>query len=124
VKPSSVRRTALSLPGAKERETWGEATFRVKEKIFVVLTRTEASVKARKEHQHSIIASDPKTFAVAPYVGRFGWIMVRLATVPPDAMRVLVTDAWRLTAPKRAVAAFEKRQSPPRRAGAVQRRRR
>jgi len=107
MRPSTVRRIALSLPDARERETWGEATFRVREKIFVVLGRTEATVKARKEHQHSIIASDPRTFGVAPYVGRHGWITVRLATVEPAAMRVLVTESWRLTAPKRTVAKFD-----------------
>ncbi len=68
-----------------------------------------ATVKARKEHQHTIIGSDPRTFSVAPYVGRFGWVMVRLSTVSARAMRVLVVDAWRLTAPKRAVAAYDKK---------------
>jgi hypothetical protein len=108
VKASEVRRIALSLPETEERETWGEPTFRTKNRIFVTLTSDgkHAAVKARKEHQHSIVASNPKTFSVAAYVGRFGWISVRLATVSPRAMRVLIIDAWCRTAPKRAVAAY------------------
>ena len=31
-----LRRLCLSLPGVEERETWGEATFRVRDKIFVI----------------------------------------------------------------------------------------
>jgi hypothetical protein len=109
VKPGEVRRIALSLPGARERETWGAATFRVKDKIFVLLSEDGkvVSVKARKEHQQSIIASAPKTFAVAPYVGRFGWVTVQLATVAKESLRVLIIDAWRRTAPKRAVTRFD-----------------
>ncbi|MGZ6300004.1 MAG: hypothetical protein ACXWMN_05890 [Candidatus Limnocylindria bacterium] len=30
------RRLCLALPEAEERETWGEATFRVKDKIFAM----------------------------------------------------------------------------------------
>ena len=109
IRASDVRRLALSLPKAKERETWGEATFRVGEKIFMILGHNgrEASVKARPEHQQSIIASDRRSFAVAPYVGRFGWVTVKLKTVDRAAMRVLVIDAWRLTAPKRLVKSYD-----------------
>ncbi len=109
MRPADVRRIALALPDVEERETWGEPTFRVQGRIFAVVDRStgSASIKARKEHQHSIIASDPRTFSVAPYVGRFGWVLARLDTLGLEAMRVLITDAWRLTAPKRVVAAFE-----------------
>jgi hypothetical protein len=127
MRPSAVRRIALLLPHTVERETWGERTFRTKNKIFVILGSNGklATVKARKEHQHSIIASDRKTFSVAPYVGRFGWITVRLATVDTQAMGVLIIDAWRRTAPKRIVAAYDAKEQrgprparakPPRRA--------
>lgn len=104
-----VRRIALSLPEAEERATWGEPTFRVRDKIFVTLSADggRASVKARKEHQQTIIASDPGAFSVAPYVGRHGWVSVRVGRVRSQAMRALIIDAWRLTAPKRLMAALE-----------------
>jgi hypothetical protein len=54
-----------------------------------------------------LLASDPATFGVASHVGRHGWTTVRLDRVDPDEMRELVVDAWRRTAPKRAVAAFD-----------------
>ena len=40
--------------------------------------------------------------------GRFGWTTIRLDRVDPDELRELVVEAWRRTAPKRAVAAFDK----------------
>jgi hypothetical protein len=50
---------------------------------------------------------DPETFFVPPYVGSSGWIGVRFRSVDREEMRELVTEAWRLTAPKRAVANFD-----------------
>jgi hypothetical protein len=109
MRASDVRQIALALPEAQERETWGAATFRVRDKIFVTLSADgkSASVKARKEHQQTIIASDPRTFSIAPYVGQHGWVSVRVGRVRARAMRVLIVDAWRLTAPKRTVLAYE-----------------
>jgi hypothetical protein len=100
---------ALALPESEERETWGEATFRVHDRIFLMMTEDEtlASVKATRDEQDIVIASDPKTFSPAPYVGRHGWVRVVLRTVEPDMMAMLINEAWRLTAPKRLVAMFD-----------------
>ena len=104
-----LRRLALSLPEAEERETWGEATFRVRDKIFVMLSPSgeTAGVKTSPDEQQALVHAEPETFAVAPYTGRFGWVTVRLATVDPEHMRELVTGAWRRTAPKRLAATYD-----------------
>lgn len=107
--PADVRSFALSLPETEERETWGEATFRVRNKIFVTLSDepAQAGVKASLEDQEALLAMDPETFAPSHYTGRFGWVTVRLATVEPDLMRELVVGAWKRTATKRMVQAYE-----------------
>jgi hypothetical protein len=104
-----LRELALGLPGAQERETWGHPTFRVRDKIFASMADdgSVASVKATPEDQAELLAADPKTFGVASHVGRYGWVTVRLDRVDPGEMRELVTDAWRRTAPARAVKAFD-----------------
>jgi len=109
ISPEKVRTTALSLPEAEEKETWGEATFRVRDKIFTVLGETgkAAGVKASKEDQALLIASDPETFSVSEYVGRFGWVTVQLARVDAKTMEALIIDAWRRTAPKRTVKEYD-----------------
>jgi hypothetical protein len=50
---------------------------------------------------------NPGTFFVPPYVGPSGWVGVHYHTVDRDEMRELLTEAWRLTAPKRLVASFD-----------------
>jgi hypothetical protein len=104
-----LRQVVSSLPEAEERETWGHPTFRVGNKMFAAMSDDgrEASVKATREEQAALIAADPETFGVPAYVGRHGWVSVQLATVDPDELRELLVEAWRQTAPKRLVAAFD-----------------
>jgi hypothetical protein len=109
VSGSWVRKQALALPRVEERETWGEATFRVQGRIFVMLPpgRQLASVKATLDDQAALLEMDPETFSASPYTGRFGWVTARLASVDADLMQRLLVAAWRRTAPRRLVASHE-----------------
>jgi hypothetical protein len=104
-----ARRVALSFPGAVEKETWGHPTFRVRDKMFAAMDAagTSMSVKAGKEAQAALVGSEPETFSIPAYVGHHGWIGVALARVDPEEMGELLEDAWRATAAKRAVAAYD-----------------
>ena len=104
-----LRTIALALPGAEERETWGSATFRVRDKIFVMMSGDglSASVKATRDEQSALLAEDPVTFTVPAYVGHHGWVGVDLRRVGGEQLRELVTEAWRMTAPRRVVRAFD-----------------
>ena len=105
----TVRKLALALPDAIEQETWGTPTFRVRKKIFVMFSdeQSEAWVKSTHDEQRALTQMDPETFFVPPYVGPSGWVGVRFRTVDRNEMRELITEAWRMTAPKRLVDAFD-----------------
>ena len=109
MRAEALREIALSLPGAEERETWGDATFRVRNKIFVILRTdgTRASVKAARDEQQALVAENPVAYYLPAYVAQHGWIGVRIARARTDEVRELVIDAWRMTATKRAVRAFD-----------------
>jgi hypothetical protein len=106
---SDVRAFVLSLPEAHEVEQWGHPTFRVRDKIFASLAPDEATagVKASLEVQQALVNSEPETFGVADYVGRYGWMTVQLTRVEADEMKELITEAWRRTAPKKLVKQFD-----------------
>jgi len=109
MRKDTVRRFALTLPEAEERETWETATFRVRSKIFMMFSEQErhAWVKSTHDEQRALVATDPETFFVPPYVGPSGWVGIVIRSVDRDEMCELVTEAWRLTAPKRLLAAFD-----------------
>ncbi|MET0476365.1 MAG: MmcQ/YjbR family DNA-binding protein [Actinomycetota bacterium] len=98
-----------SLPEAEERETWGHPTFRVRDRMFAAMSDDgqEASVKATRQEQAALVSAAPETFGIPAYVGRHGWVSIQLATVDPAEVRELIVEAWRQTAPKRLVAAYD-----------------
>jgi hypothetical protein len=109
MRAGTLRTFALSLPEAEERETWETATFRVRDRIFMMFSERErhAWIKATFDEQQALIAMDADAFFVPPYVGPKGWIGVVIAKADAGELRELVTEAWRMTAPKRLVAAFD-----------------
>jgi len=110
MKPDALRAIALSLPEAEERATWGDATFRVRNKIFVIM-RTDgkrASIKATHDEQHALVAENPSTYYLPEYVAHHGWVGVRIARARTDEVRELVIEAWRMTASKQAVRTFDR----------------
>ena len=101
-----LRRICLALPRAYEQETWGEATFRVRGKIFVVAREdddgTTFSCKAPPGSQFVLVNADPQRFYVPPYVGHKGWVGVRLDGRPDwDEVARIVKRSYLLVAPKR-----------------------
>jgi hypothetical protein len=108
-----LRQVVRSLPEAEERETWGHPTFRVRDRMFAAMSDDgqEASVKATRQEQAALVSAAPETFGIPAYVGRHGWVSIQLATVDPAELRELIVEAWRQTAPKRLVAAYDSGRS-------------
>jgi hypothetical protein len=104
-----VRRIAMGLPEVEEVLTWGtDVTFRVRGKIFAIGGEGSSgvSIKASLESQADLLALDAETFRKSAYVGRFGWVTVDLDRVDEGHLEELLREAWRMTAPKRLVAAL------------------
>jgi hypothetical protein len=97
-----VRAIAIALPEVEEKLTWEtDVTFRVRDKIFVIGGDGSdgISVKASLTTQADLIDLDPETFSKSAYVGRFGWVTVRLDRIDRPLLEKLLRDAWRATAP-------------------------
>jgi len=109
VRADTIRRFALSLPEAEERETWGTATFRVGSRIFTMFSEEErhAWVKSTFDEQLALVAMFPDTFFVPPYVGPSGWVGVVISKVDPQEMRELIAESWRMTAHRELVQAYD-----------------
>lgn len=110
-----LRAFCMALPGTHEKLTWGDGehegdvTFRVKDKIYLITGQEGggASIRTSMDQQAELMDAFPDAFSSAPYVGRFGWVNVKLDLAPPEVVRGVILGAWRRMAPKAVVAEFD-----------------
>ena len=101
--PSNIerlRRICLALPETHEEIAWGsDVNLRVRGKTFCFPGEIAMTVKVPKDALIGLL-EDPR-FALAAYVGRFGWLTMQLVE-PIDWAEValLVRGSYRLIAPK------------------------
>ncbi|GAA3192469.1 MmcQ/YjbR family DNA-binding protein [Actinocorallia longicatena] len=80
--------------------------FRVRGKGFCYLDEAEETImlKALREEQEALVSEDPEVFSPSWSAGRFAWVNIDLTRVDPEELAELVTEGWRLSAPKRLAA--------------------
>lgn len=95
------REIALALPSTEEKSHFAQPDFRVRGKIFCGLStdETRGTLKLTPELQ-TVVAEDSAFTPAAGAWGRSGWTYVELARVSAGALRDLITESWRLVAPK------------------------
>lgn len=75
-----LRKICRRLPGSSETVTFGHPTFQVNSRTFAVLEEYKGelgiAVKVEKELQ-GIFLDDPRFFRT-PYVGKHGWVTLRV----------------------------------------------
>lgn len=103
-----VRQICAQLPESSERLSHGEPTFFVRNKVFVMFANNHHNdghvavwLPVPPGFQEGLIDSAPDTFFKPPYVGVRGWVGVELARMNDADLRMYLTMAWELIAPKR-----------------------
>lgn len=114
-----MRTICLGLPEAEEKPFGGHTSpaFRIRDKLFVMTSEdgTSMTLKARPGVQEALVGDDAARFFIPPYVGAKGWIGVRLRERPGgsplehdwDELADLITESFRMTAPKRVAARLD-----------------
>jgi hypothetical protein len=118
-----VRRLALALPETSERPSWGNASWRVRNRLFVwerplrpadLLALGDAApsgaiLGARVEHlgaKEALLAEDPAVYFTTPHFEGYAAVLVRLEQIAVDELGELIVDAWLCQAPKRLAREF------------------
>ena len=105
-----VRRIALSLPATTEKPSYGTPGFRVKDKLFARM-RDEGDVLVvwvpDLGEKEALVAAEPEKFFTTPHYDGHPTVLVRLDAVEVDELEELLTEAWRIRAPKRLVEQFD-----------------
>ena len=111
VSHDDVRRIALDLPGAYEQESYGgRPSWRTKPRGFTwIRDDPEALVVwvESVEDKEALIASEPDKFFTTPHYDGNAIVLVRLESVDVDEAAELVTEPWRLRAPKSLVKEWD-----------------
>jgi hypothetical protein len=110
VTEADVRAAALALPATTEKPSYGTPGFRVKDKLFARI-REEGDVLALwcsdVDEKAALIASEPDKFFTTPHYDGYAMVLVRFAAIDRDELRELLTESWRLRAPKRLLTEFD-----------------
>lgn len=109
-----LRQICLALPESHEKEAWGDPTWRVRNRIFVMQkgnvggSRSSVWLKAPDGTQGALVAG-PDRFFVPPYVGHKGWVGVYMdgRRVDWEGVADLIEESYRLIAPKRLLEGLD-----------------
>jgi hypothetical protein len=105
-----VRRLALSLPETTEKSSYGTPGFRVKDRLFARV-REEGDVLVvwcwDVEEKEALIAEEPDRYFTLPHYDGHPTVLVRFGAVDVDDLTDVLTESWRIRAPKRVRTAFD-----------------
>jgi hypothetical protein len=125
-----VRRLALALPETSERPSHGNASWRVRDKLFVWERPLRPAdlralggaaphgpiLGARVEHlgaKEALIADDPDVYFTTPHFDGYAAVLVRLDEIDVDELEELIAEAWLCQAPKRLAKQFLESATEP-----------
>jgi hypothetical protein len=109
VSENDVRAVALSLPATTEKPSYGTPGFRVKDRLFARL-REEGDLLvwvADEGEKRGLVASEPDKFFTTQHYDGHASVLVRLAAVDEAELRELLTESWRLRAPRKLAEEFD-----------------
>ena len=98
------------LPETEEGTWFRTPCLRVRKKSFCRMKEDGETLVVRVvdlEDKEALLRSDPETFFTTPHYDGYPYVLVRLDRVDPQQLRELIEDAWRLSAPKRVLAAYD-----------------
>jgi hypothetical protein len=104
VTEEDVRQIALSFPGAYEHESYGgRPSWRSKPRTFAWIRDEPDALVAwvdSLQDKEALIASDPGKFFTTPHYDGHAVVLIRLEAVDVDEVAELLTDSWRVRAPR------------------------
>ena len=98
------------LPETEEGTWFRTPCLRVRKKSFCRMKEDGETLVVRVvdlEDKDALLRSDPDVFFTTPHYDGYPYVLVRLDRVEPQQLRELIEDAWRLSAPKRVLAAYD-----------------
>lgn len=107
---ADIRRVALALPETTEKLSWGTPFFRVRNRGFARIREEGDALAvwcADEGEKQAMIASEPAKFFTTAHYDGYPMVLVRFGAIDVDELTELLTESWRLRAPRRLVAELD-----------------
>jgi hypothetical protein len=91
----------------KEGASWTNITFKGKGFAWVNHPDDRAMIKAHHDERDALLATAPAVYEAGWATNSTAWVKVRLELADPDEVFELLEEAWRMTATKRAIRAYD-----------------
>jgi len=113
MKFEAVRRIALEFPGVEEGLSYGTPAFRVGGRFLARLREDGESlaIKCGFDERDFRLQADPNVFFTTEHYRGYPTVLVRLSAIRPTVLRDVMEQAWRRSAAKRVVAAYDRETS-------------
>ena len=106
-----VRRIASAFPGATEKPSYGgRPSWRTPKQMFIWIREAPEALVVwveSGEDKLAMISSEPDKFFTTDHYDGHPIVLVRLEGVDVEEATELITESWRLRAPKKVVAEWD-----------------
>jgi hypothetical protein len=95
-----VERIGCELPEVTIGEWYRQRALVVAGKGLIHLGDGDDDLRVPTPEKDDLLASRPEVFSTIPHLDGSPWVIVRLAAISTVELGELLTDAWRMKAPK------------------------
>jgi hypothetical protein len=105
-----VKAAAAALPGIEESTSYGTPALKVRGKLVARMKdRDTLVVRCLIDEKEFLLEADPRIYFETDHYKGWPAMLVRLRRIGEAELRLRLERAWRLQAPKRLVAGFDRR---------------
>ncbi len=97
----TVRKIGLALPGVEESTVYGSPALKVRGKLMACIAINKAAepnslvVRVDFEQRAELLEADPQTYYMKDHYLNYPSVLVRLSQIQPEALKDLLTMAWK-----------------------------
>ena len=107
-----LRKLATALPEVTEKPCFGTPAWYVRKKLIARFREEDGDgdtfvVKCEIDEREALVASDPRKFSVTDHYRNYPMVIVHMKKIGAREVTELLTDGWRMCAPKKLVAEFD-----------------
>jgi hypothetical protein len=104
------------FPGVQEGTSYGTPALRAGARGLMCRMRTDPDALVLRVRdmgeREALLQGSPDAFFTIPHYDGHAMVLVDLARVDPEELAELIEDAWRIRAPKRTVARYDRDHTP------------